>query len=270
MKHLNRYRQVFAILAGIAVLIDGSPTTARAESAEERGLAISIEADRRSTGFGDVASVMIMTLRNRHGQESFREMRYRAMERQDDGDVSMIIFDDPADVKGTALLTHSHKTAPDEQWLYLPALKRVKRIAASDKSGPFMGSEFAYEDLSSQDVEKYTHAFLREETIDGRDHFVIQRVPLDKKSGYTRQVVWLDSIEYRIHKIEYYDRKGSLSKTLTIGNYQQYLGKYWRAHRMEMTNHQTGKSTTLQWSDYNFENSYTALDFNRNSLLKVR
>ena len=255
----------------IALLLFGSYlTVAGAETPEAQGLAIAVEADRRDAGFGDTQSVMNMVLRNRHGQETSRQMRSRTLEQFDDGDKSLIIFDDPADVKGTAFLTHSHKTPPDDQWLYLPALKRVKRIASRNKSGPFMGSEFAYEDLSSQEVEKYTYTYLENEMIDGRDHFVIQRVPVDEKSGYTRQIAWLDTGEYRVFKVEFYDRKESLQKTLTITDYQQYLDKYWRASRMDMVNHQTGKSTTLLWSDYSFGNGFTETDFNRNSLSKVR
>ena len=124
---------------------------AHAETPEEKGMAITVEADKRNSGWGDSRVDMEMILRNRQGQESKRELRSRSLEKPDDGDWSMIIFDKPKDVKGTALLTHSHKVDPDDQWLFLPALKRVKRIASNNKSGPFMGSEFAYEDLSSQE-----------------------------------------------------------------------------------------------------------------------
>ena len=197
-------------------------------------------------------------------------MRSRTLEVPDDGDKSMIIFEDPADVKGTALLTFSHKTGDDDQWLYLPALKRVKRISSSNKSGPFMGSEFAYEDLSSQEVEKYTYSYLRDETLDGVETFVIERYPVDTKSGYTRQVVWLDKDEYRVRKIDFYDRKASHLKTLVIGDYKLYLEKFWRPLAMQMVNHQTGKSTDLQWSEYLFQNGFSDRDFDRNSLQKVR
>ena len=241
-----------------------------AQAPEERGLEIAEEADRRDTGFADSASTMTMVLRNRHGQETTRQMRSRILERLDDGDMSLIIFDDPADIKGTAFLTHSHGEPPDDQWLYLPALKRVKRIASRDKSGPFMGSEFSYEDLASQEIEKYTYRYLRDETSDGRDHFVIERVPVDERSGYTRQNTWIDKDEYRVFKVEFYDRKESLLKTLTMHDYQQYLDRYWRADRMEMVNHQTGKSTTLSWSDYRFGNGFEESDFTRNSLAKAR
>ena len=117
------------------------------------------------------------------------------------------MFDKPRDVKGTAFLSFSHAVGADDQWLYLPALKRVKRIASRNKSGPFMGSEFAYEDLSSFEVEKYTYKFLRDETCEGGTCYVVEQYPVDKNSGYTRRVVWLDHNEYRVWKIDFYDRK---------------------------------------------------------------
>jgi len=106
------------------------PPLARAETPEEKGLAIAREADRRDSGFGDFTADLNMTLRNKHGQESVREIRIRTLEVEGDGDKSLSIFDTPMDVKGTAFLTFSHKQGDDDQWLYLPALKRVKRISA--------------------------------------------------------------------------------------------------------------------------------------------
>lgn len=249
--------------------------SALAATPEERGLEIAAEADRRDTGFGDSSARLKMILRNRHGQESTREIRNRTLEQADDGDKSLVIFDLPRDVKGTAFLTFSHKTGNDDQWLYLPALKRVKRISSSNKSGPFMGSEFAYEDISSQELEEYTYKYLRDETLSDEASgeqatFVIERYPVDPKSGYTRQIVWFDQAEYRALKIEYYDRKDSLLKTLTYHGYQQYLERYWRPERMEMINHQTGKSTDLLWEDYVFGNGYVSEDFDRASLARAR
>ena len=189
---------------------------------------------------------------------------------ESDGDKSLIIFDQPKDVEGTALLTYSHKTADDDRWLYLPALKRVKRIAGNNKAGPFMGSEFAFEDLGSQEIEKYTYKHLRDETLDGQDCFVSERYPADKDSGYTRQVIWMDKIEYRPLKIEFYDRKQSLLKTLDFKDYQKHLDKYWRANRLDMLNHQTGKSTTLLFKGYKFRNGYSERDFDQNGLSSAR
>lgn len=241
-----------------------------AETPEEKGLAIAQEADRRDSGYHDYRAEMTMLLRNKQGEESLRDMRTEALEVEGDGDKSLIVFDRPPDVKGTALLTYSHKQGDDDQWLYLPALARVKRISSSNKSGPFMGSEFAYEDLSSQEVEKYSYLFLREEELDGKMMFVSERYPVDSDSGYTRQVTWVDKEEYRPFKIEFYDRKQSLLKTLVFRKYKQYLGRYWRAHEMYMENHQTGKSTLLTWKDYQFQVGLEDSDFTRNSLKRTR
>ncbi len=238
---------------------------------EEKGLSIAQEEDRRDIGFGDLTSNLIMVLRNKHGQKSVRKIRVRTLEVKGDGDKSVTIFDNPRDVKGTAFLTFSHKKGDDDQWLYLPALKRVKRISSRNKSGSFMGSEFAYEDISSQEVEKYTYKWIRDEIYDGKECFVIERYPVDKKnSGYTRQVTWIDKIEYRQWKVEYYDRKSSLLKTLTFKGYQKYLDKYWRAEGLNMVNHQNGKSTELNWSNYKFRTGLKDKDFSKNSLKRVR
>ncbi|MGB1108796.1 MAG: outer membrane lipoprotein-sorting protein [Gammaproteobacteria bacterium] len=244
---------------------------AQAETAEEKGLAIAMEMDRRDTGWKDQTADMLMILRNKQGEESVREIRIRSKEVDGDGDKSLSIFDTPPDVRGTAFLSHTHSIQPDDQWLYLPALKRVKRIASRNKSGPFMGSEFAYEDLTSQEVDKYSYKYLRDEPLDGRDSMLIERYPAYEHSGYTRQLTWVDKEIWRPLKIEFFDRKDSLLKTLTFHDYQPYLAQpYYRADRLEMVNHQTGKSTTLKWTDYRFDNGLTDRDFDRNTLKRLR
>jgi len=247
------------------------PLVMAAQPPEENGLAIAQEADRRDAGFGDFTADILMILKNKQGREKIRKIRIRTLEVEGNGDKSLTIFDEPRDVKGTAFLTFSHKVRNDDQWLYLPALKRVKRISSRNKSSSFVGSEFAYEDISSQEVEKYTYKRLGDEGYDGQDCFVIERYPVDKKdSGYKRQVAWIDKSEYRTLKANYYDRKGSLLKTLTIEGYQKYLDKYWRADKMNMVNHQNGKSTKLVWSNYKFRLGLKDRDFNKNSLRRAR
>ncbi|TCK19308.1 outer membrane lipoprotein-sorting protein [Thiogranum longum] len=263
MKILNTF-----LIALLGMSAFSSPLLA--DTADDRGLEIAVEADKRKNGFGDFTADLLMVLRNKQGEESTRELRSKNLEVEGDGDKSLTIFDRPQDIKGTALLTFTHKTGSDDQWLYLPALKRVKRIASNNKSGPFMGSEFAYEDISSQEVEKYTYKYLRDEPLDGEAMFVFERYPVDKKSGYTRQVVWMDQDEYRERKIVYYDRKNSLLKTLTFSGYEKYLDKFWKAAEMDMTNHQTGKSTKLAWSNYAFGTGLGDRDFDRNSLKRAR
>ncbi len=241
-----------------------------------KGLAIAVESDKRDTGFSDQTANMVMELRNKQGDVSTRTIRIKALEVIGDGDKSLSIFDKPADVKGTAFLTYSHAIKPDEQWLYLPALKRVKRINSKNKSGPFMGSEFAYEDLASQEVEKYTYKYIRDEKLkteefpEGVDTFVIERYPAYEYSGYTRQLAWVNKERYVAEKIEFYDRKNSLLKTLTNSGYKQYLGQFWRPDEMFMENHQTGKSTILKWENYKFKTGLTDKDFSRNSLKRAR
>ena len=133
-----------------------------------------------------------------------------------------------------------------------------------------MGSEFAFEDLSSFEVGKYTYKFLREETINGMKSFVIEYAPTYKYSGYRKMVSWIDQAEYRVLKTEFYDRKGSALKTLTFQDYKLYLGQYWRSHKMSMVNHQNEKTTDLLWSNYQFKVGLDDASFNRNSLKRIR
>jgi len=168
------------------------------------------------------------------------------------------------------MLTFSHGLKPDEQWLYLPAVKRVKRISSRNKSGPFMGSEFAFEDLGSQEIEKYHYKYLRDEACGDYQCYVIERTPAYKYSGYKKIITWLDKEAYRMIKADFYDRKNELLKTLTSSDYKQYLGHYWRPGKMEMINHQKGKSTILLWSNYKFKTGLSARDFKSQSLKRVR
>ena len=253
-----------------ALLLCLLPGGILAETAEEKGFAIAKEADRRDTGFGNYTNNVEMILKNKQGQESTRKIRSKTLEMAEDGDKSLTIFDEPRDVQGTALLSFTHKEGPDDQWLYLPALKRVKRISSDNKSGPFMGSEFAYEDITSQEVDKYTYKYIKDDTLNGMDVFVFERYPKDRKSGYTRQVIWLDKEHYKERKIEYYDRKNALLKTLTFDDYKLFKDRYWRARDMHMVNHQTGKSTRLLQSNYEFDVGLDDRDFDKNALKRAR
>ena len=253
-----------------ALLITLVPLAAAAETPEEKGLAIIQEADKRDTGWVDAKAELEMVLKNKQGQQSERSIRIDTLEVQGDGDKSISVFDAPRDIKGTAFLSYTHSVVPDDQWLYLPALKRVKRIASANKSGPFVGSEFAYEDLASQEVDKYTYKWLRDEPLDGRDCFVIEAYPVYENSGYTKQVVWLDKEMYRATRIDYYDRKNSELKTLIASDWNQYLDQYWRPGMMNMLNHQTGKSTSLAWTNYQFNTGLSERDFDRNTLKRKR
>ncbi len=236
-----------------------------AQEQEEQGLQIAQKADEVDQGFESSSVKLTMILTNKQGQESTRYLENKTLELTEDGDKSLIVFNSPKDVKGTATLTFTHKEGSDDQWLYLPALKRVKRISSSNKSGPFMGSEFTYEDLSSQEVEKYTYKYVAEK--DG--NHIVERYPVDPKSGYTKQVVYWNADNYRVEKVEFFDRRGAHLKTLVYNNYNLYLGKHWRAGELVMENHQSGKKTKLVFEDYEFKLGLADNDFSQNSLVRA-
>lgn len=236
----------------------------------EKGLAIAKMADESDTGFKDFVVQIEMKLHNKQGNHSTRLMKTYTLEGVGDGDKSLIVFENPRDVKGSSVLTYTHKTRADDQWLYLPALKRVKRIASRNKSGPFMGSEFAYEDLASQEVEKYTYKFLREEKYNGADCYVIDRFPIDKYSGYTRITTWIHKERLTPEKAIYYDRKKSLLKTLSFVDYKQYINKFWRAGQFIMENHQKNRKTILKWNDYAFQKGLKEKLFSPNGMKRAK
>ena len=247
-------------------------TPVRGETAEEqRGFEIAARADRSDRGFADSEVKLKMVLRNAAGQESTRNLKITTLEVQDEnvGDKSTVYFSSPADVKGTALLSHAQILDADDQWLYLPALKRVKRISSANKSGPFVGSEFAFEDITSLELNKYNYTWLHEEACGDYTCDVVERLPRYKNSGYTRQVTWTDQDAHQIRKVEFYDRRGGLLKTLTLKDYQNYNG-VWRAQHLEMKNHQTGKSTDLVYETYTFGIGLASNDFNKSKLKQLR
>ncbi len=246
------------------------PVTLVAQTPEERGLEIAKEVDARDIGFGDSANKITMVLRDQHGNERSRYMRNRTLEVEGDGDKSIIIFDNPGDVKGTAFLSFTHKEGPDDQWLYIPALRKVKRIASNNKAGAFMNSEFAFEDIASQEVEKYTYKYIGEDTYGEIAVFKNEADPVDPKSGYSRLEVWIDQQRFIPLKVDFFNRGGKLKKTLEFDEYEQYLEKYWRAGKWTMTNHITGKSTVLYTTGWVFNNGFTDKDFNKNSLSRAK
>ncbi len=237
-----------------------------AQSPEEKGKEIALAAEQADLGFNSSSVELKMTLKNKNGQTSERHLTTKTLELTEDGDKSLIVFNSPKDVKGTSTLTFTHKIGPDDQWLFLPSIKRVKRISSNNKSGPFVGSEFAYEDLSSQEIEKYTYKFL-----EAKGNFLlVEQDPVDPKSGYTRRIVTYNKDRgYRIEKVEFFDRKNALLKTLKYTDYQLYKDKFWRAGTFHMVNHQSNKETVLEFSNYNFDVALTDEDFTQVALKRA-
>ncbi len=232
--------------AALGVMLMLPAAAARGNDAAAKGLEIARSSEKANEGFGTERATMTLELINAHGDVTRRKMRLEILEGTTDGDRSLSVFDWPADVKGTKLLTFTHKKADDDQWLYLPAVKRVKRISSNNKSGSFMGSEFAYEDLAGQELEKFTYRYLDDQKVDGRDCWRIQRTPVHSGSGYKRQVTWTDKEYLGPVKIEFYDRKDELLKVSTFAGYKRQ-GKFWRWTKITMDNVQTKKKSILTW-----------------------
>lgn len=266
MKKLKR--TPLFVLAGLLSL---AALPVHAETPEEKGHAIFAEAEKRNTGFGDNQGEMQMILKNKRENTSEREIKVQVLEGANgESDKMLMVFQSPKDQKGTSLLTYQHEDRDDDQWLYLPALKRVKKIASSKKSGPFMGSEFSFEDIGGASLDDNTYKYIKDETFDGQDCFVVESYPKDKNSGYTKVVSWVDKQHYRTLKADFYDRKNSHLKTLTAKGFNLYLDKFWRPSELEMVNLQTGRSTVLKQNKLEFRTGLTDADFNKNSLQRAK
>lgn len=233
-----------------------------AAASDPRAFEIARRSDDTDAGFGDSTVSARMILRNAAGQSAERRFTLRSLEEpaEDVGDKSLVVFEAPRDIEGTALLSHLNILGADGQWLYLPALKRVKRISTANKSGAFVGSEFAFEDFTLTELHKFEYAYVGEETVEGAAHDVIDRTPRYEGSGYAKQRAWIDRDVFQARKIEFYDRRNALLKTLHLSDYRGY-GSIWRAHRLIMKNHQTGKETELLYDAYAFGDGLDGNDF---------
>ena len=264
------YRQFSLLLYLLSTILLLS--NAFAEDLEAKGYDIAERSDHSDRGFAGSKVKLTMVLHNAADKESSRTLEIQTLDAPNDdvGDKSLVIFDSPRDINGTALLSHAKIIDPDDQWLYLPALKRVKRISSKNKSGPFVGSEFAFEDFTSTELKKYDYKWLRQEACGDFICDVVERYPLYENSGYTRQISWIDQTDFQVRKLDFYDRKNALLKTLRFEDYRKYEDKYWRSHKLSMENHQTGKSTSLIYSDYEFTKDLTDNDFNKGVLKRGR
>ncbi|MEJ2130419.1 MAG: outer membrane lipoprotein-sorting protein [Gammaproteobacteria bacterium] len=261
------------VLATCALVVTATiADAADTASPEQKGRGIAEEADRRDEGFGDSVVALTMTLSNAEGRTRTRRLTWRTLERREEneGDKSLVVFHEPRDIEGTAFLTFTHIGSADDQWLYLPSLKRVKRISSANKSSAFVGSEFSYEDLLSDEVEKFDYRWLRDEPCGELLCFVLERRPRYEDSGYARQVLWVDQGEYRTMRIDFFDLEERHLKTLTFEDYRRYRERYWRAHRMQMDNRLTEKRTLLEFDPFEFGSGLTERDFDPGALTRLR
>ena len=203
-------------------------------------------ARKNSSGFEDMTHRVRMVLIDENGDKSEREMLLKART-DDSGDSSSLsIFTAPQREKGIALLTHAKPGEGDEQWLYLPSTKRLKRITGSNRTSSFRGSEFTFEDLSAQNPDDYRFERVEDEACGQLQCYVVDRFPGKAlESSYSKTRTWIDTTHYRPMKAEFYDASGKLLKSMEAHDYTQFDNKFWNPARLVMTNRQTGKATEL-------------------------
>lgn len=223
----------------------------QANGQEMSGKEIMTMVDERPDG-DDRKAVMTMTLINKRGRERVREVVSYSKDFGKDKK-SVMVFELPADVKGTAFLSweYDDTVRDDDKWLYMPAMKKVRRISGASKNEYFMGSDFTYDDMGDRNVEEDTHTLLGEEELDGLACWKIESVPINKDDMYARKIVWVYKEAFLPVKAEYYDKDG-LMKTYRVQEFRQQDG-FWTVFESEMENYSREHTTRLVFRSMTYD-----------------
>ncbi len=201
---------------------------------------------------------LTMILINSRGNKRVREIKQYI---KDFGDVEkrIMFFLKPADVRNTSFMNWSYDdpNKDDDQWIYLPALKKVKRISSDSKGDYFMGSDFTYDDLGDRKPQEDNHKILREEVLDGEQCYVIESTPKDEDYMYSRTVTWIVKDKWIGLKKEFYDEDGEYLKTLRIKKYENIKG-FWIITETEMHNVQKDHTTIMKLSNIKIDEGIPA------------
>lgn len=236
-----------------------------------KGREIAENADQNNGGWENSIAELKMILTNNRGRESRREMEIRIIEGTgEEGDKSLVIFADPADIAGTALLSFNNVSRANDQWLFLPSLRKTRRIASSKRNGSFVGSQFTYDDMMPSDVDEFTYVWQRDEPCDLGLCHVVERVPTDENAGYSRQLIYWDTEEFRAVRIDYFDKRNELDKKLQNSDFQLHNDEFWRPHRQLMVNDRSQEKTELILESIAFKTAIRTQDFNPQRLDKIR
>ena len=194
-----------------------------------------------------------MTIVDDKGRERIREIA-QITKLYDNGDTEkkLVRFLAPADVKGTGLLTFDYREQDDDIWLYMPALRKTRRIISSEKAKSFMGSEFSYADMTPPTLENFTFEFLGEEEVHESPCWKIAMIPITDdiadENGFSKKISYISKKEYMIRKAVYYDIDGELHKELDVRSIRLLDpdNRKYRATHMVMDNLQNGRSSILK------------------------
>jgi len=194
---------------------------------------------------------------NAQGQERIRETSGQTkLQRGTTDNRRIVVFNAPADIRGTKTLLIEHSGGDDDIWIYLPAMKKVRRLVASNKKDSFVGTDFSYGDVIGYKVEDWTHTLVREEKANGLDCWVIQSTPKSAQvadfSGYSKRISWIDKRSYLAVKTEIYDVQGAFLKRLTQDDIREIDPKAhkWQAMRLTAENAQTGHKTVIELKNF--------------------
>jgi len=212
------------------------------------GLEVIQNVYNRPTG-NDMTGNLIMTIENSRGNQRVRKIK-QFVKTVKNGEKKIMYFLSPADVKNTSFMTWSYDDASksDDQWIYLPALKKVKRISSDSKGDYFMGSDFTYDDLGDRHPMDDTHTILREEVLEGKETIVIESVSKDEEYMYARTVTWVIKDSWIGLKKEFYDEDDELLKILTVENQQSFKDVIILT-KVKMKNVQRNQFTIMEFSD---------------------
>ncbi|MBC7922593.1 MAG: outer membrane lipoprotein-sorting protein [Ferruginibacter sp.] len=216
-------------------------------------LVVMQKSDEQSKAHDERAD-LTMLLVNSGGKERTRKVQWVTKTDARNNRSSLIRFLSPADVEGTGFLSLEYAGREDDQWLYLPALKKVRRISASNETDNFIGSDFTYEDLDREDLDQYAYTSLGAEKIDNADCYVVQAVPNNeqkkKESGYSKRSIYVRKDNFTVVQTKYYDKNGELLKVLRGTDVRLAKGTdKWRAYRLELNNLRTGHKTILTFQN---------------------
>jgi outer membrane lipoprotein-sorting protein len=217
-----------------------------AQSASAQDAASIVQASRDRIDAATVSSRSRMVITSKNGSVSERVIDQYSKDDAQGNDRLMIVFQQPASVKGTRFLTLEKAAGNKDQWIYLPGLGKVRRIAASEGSSGFMGTDMSYDDLSAQSRKpgEDTHTLLREEQYGGAPCYVIQSIPKDSSYQYGKMILWIDKAALVNYKIEMYDRRGTLVKTMESSGFHDVQG-YLTPAEIKVSTLAAGTYTTI-------------------------
>lgn len=221
--------------------------------------------ERNKFGFQNAIAAITLKLVSKRGSERIREIQIKSIERDGLGK-SLVRFQAPADVAGTGFLLIEKADADDDQYLYLPALGKVKRITGSQRNQRFMGTDLTYADMESRDLKNSTPKRLADEKLGGNDTFLIEAVPNDlSDSQYSKTVSWIHKKSFVPLKVDFYDKRGKLLKTLKVRRLEKKEGN-WISTDSWIKNVQKNTQTFMIIHDIDFKANLDAGMFTERTL----